>query len=303
MNIYKQLDKVINKNRKIYFPKYDNFLFDLNLTLQRVSKLQAVNVALDHIKNNLAFLKNNFKGYDFDYLLSTMISWKRGKINIFEAKKEIVKFLKYIKTYDDYYSLDVLHSISQACSTLHSKDHFIGLVIYDLSSYIVKNRYSLKQDELKVNLQKIKQEYIDQLKNASYVDDEIAKFLKNKDKVNGHVLSLNKEPFVLIKNHLKTIEMRLYDEKRKKIKIGDNLIFKLNDSQTNERLNIDEFIKVKVIDIRLYDDFEELYENNDLTKLGYRNDEIASYHDMEKYYSIERIEKYGALAIEFEMSK
>lgn len=60
---------------------------------------------------------------------------------------------------------------------------------------------------------------------------------------------------------------------------------------------------MKVIDIRLYDDFKELYENNDLTKLGYRNDEIALYHDMEKYYSIEKIEKYGALAIEFEISE
>ena len=42
-----------------------------------------------------------------------------------------------------------------------------------------------------------------------------------------HELRLNKEPFESIKAKTKTIEMRLYDDKRKKIQVGDIIIFSL----------------------------------------------------------------------------
>ena len=38
-------------------------------------------------------------------------------------------------------------------------------------------------------------------------------------------MKLKNEPFVSIKNGLKTIEMRLFDEKRKQIKVGDTIEF------------------------------------------------------------------------------
>lgn len=40
-------------------------------------------------------------------------------------------------------------------------------------------------------------------------------------------MKLLKEPFDNIKNGTKTIEFRLYDEKRKQIKIGDIMLSKL----------------------------------------------------------------------------
>ena len=39
-------------------------------------------------------------------------------------------------------------------------------------------------------------------------------------------MKLNNVPFETIKNGTKTIELRLYDEKRRKIKIGDTICFK-----------------------------------------------------------------------------
>ena len=36
-------------------------------------------------------------------------------------------------------------------------------------------------------------------------------------------MKLNKSPFERIKNGTKTIEFRLYDEKRKQIKVGDKI--------------------------------------------------------------------------------
>ena len=41
-----------------------------------------------------------------------------------------------------------------------------------------------------------------------------------------HNMKLNDAPFETIKNGKKTIELRLYDEKRRKIKIGDTICFK-----------------------------------------------------------------------------
>ena len=47
-----------------------------------------------------------------------------------------------------------------------------------------------------------------------------------------HTMRLNKEPFEMIKSGMKTIELRLYDEKRKLLRIGDEIEFIL---ATDER--------------------------------------------------------------------
>jgi len=110
-----------------------------------------------------------------------------------------------------------------------------------------------------------------------------------------HEMKLNNEPFNLIKNGSKTIEMRLYDEKRRKIKVDDFIEF------TN-RLN-DEKILVKVIKLYIFEDFSKLYERFDKISLGYKEDEIESPSDMSKYYSEEEIKKYGVIGIEIELIK
>ena len=40
-----------------------------------------------------------------------------------------------------------------------------------------------------------------------------------------HQMQLQPEPFSMIKSGVKTIELRLYDEKRRKIRIGDEILF------------------------------------------------------------------------------
>ena len=40
-----------------------------------------------------------------------------------------------------------------------------------------------------------------------------------------HVMRLHAKPFSMIERGLKTIELRLYDEKRKEIRIGDEIEF------------------------------------------------------------------------------
>ena len=110
-----------------------------------------------------------------------------------------------------------------------------------------------------------------------------------------HNMKLQNNPFEMIKNGTKTIEMRLNDEKRKKLNIGDTIEF--TNIITNETL------ETLIEDIKKYNDFKTLYSNYKKEELGYSKDEIASPVDMEKYYSKEEQEKYGVLAIRIKVLK
>ncbi len=108
-----------------------------------------------------------------------------------------------------------------------------------------------------------------------------------------HEMKLWHDSFVKIKERTKTIEMRLFDEKRSLISIGDNIVF--TDTSNGER------IECQVINLYCYPSFEELYQHHNKVSIGYTEDEIADPKDMLAYYSIEMIERYGAVAIEVQV--
>ena len=103
-------------------------------------------------------------------------------------------------------------------------------------------------------------------------------------------MNLNNRPFKSIKEGTKTIELRLNDEKRSLLKVGDEIEFTNRD--TNEKLSVD------IISLHKYPSFEELYKHFDKVEMGYNKDDIAEPKDMEAYYSKEEQDKYGVLGIE-----
>ena len=105
-----------------------------------------------------------------------------------------------------------------------------------------------------------------------------------------HEMRLHDVPFKKIQAGTKTIEMRLYDEKRQMIQVGDEIEFT---SRTSFEKQL-----TKVIAIHIYSSFEEIYREYDKVSLGYDIDEEASFTDLEKYYSKEEQEKYGVVGIE-----
>lgn len=105
-----------------------------------------------------------------------------------------------------------------------------------------------------------------------------------------HKMDLWHESFEKIKNKTKTIEMRLNDEKRSIIKIGD--IIEFNDTSRGEK------IQCEVVNIFRYTDFETLYQNHNKISIGYSENETANPADMLAYYSEENIKKYGVVGIE-----
>lgn len=105
-----------------------------------------------------------------------------------------------------------------------------------------------------------------------------------------HKMNLYNDSFESIKSGKKTIEMRLFDEKRSIIKPNDYIEF-------NNTINGETLLCV-VINIYKYNNFEELYKNHDKISIGYEEDETASPDDMLMYYSIDNINKYGVVGIE-----
>lgn len=107
-----------------------------------------------------------------------------------------------------------------------------------------------------------------------------------------HAMKLDPSPFEMIKSGQKTIELRLYDEKRRQIKIGDAIVFTNN--ATGETLC------KRVAGLHRFDSFDELYNSLPLLKCGYTAENVDKAHssDMERYYSADQQNKYGVVGIE-----
>ena len=104
-----------------------------------------------------------------------------------------------------------------------------------------------------------------------------------------HNMKLNNEPYNSIKNGTKTVELRLYDEKRRQLQVGDEIEF--TNITTNEKQSVD------IINLYKYNNFKELYNHFNKIEMGYKENEEASPSEMDEYYSKEEQNKYGVLAI------
>lgn len=108
-----------------------------------------------------------------------------------------------------------------------------------------------------------------------------------------HYMKLQEQPFFAIKNGEKTIEMRLFDEKRQLIKVGDYIEFK--------NIVTEEKIIAQVVQLFKFENFEQLYNNFDKQELGYTKNQVASPNDMLKYYPQSETQKYGVLGIKIKV--
>ncbi len=109
-----------------------------------------------------------------------------------------------------------------------------------------------------------------------------------------YFMKLKQKPFQMIQKGIKTIEMRLNDEKRQLLQVGDFIEF--TNIETNEK------IKTQIIQIYSFKNFYDLYFYfEDKTKLGYNENEVALPSDMIQYYKEEDIDKYGVLGIEIKV--
>ena len=96
-----------------------------------------------------------------------------------------------------------------------------------------------------------------------------------------------------MKDGTKRIELRLYDEKRSQIELGDGIEFAKSE---------DDKLKAEVIGLLRYNSFKELFEDFDISMLA--DVSMAKEELLEvlgEFYTPEKQAKYGVLGIRLRM--
>jgi len=106
---------------------------------------------------------------------------------------------------------------------------------------------------------------------------------------------LDEDVFEVIKKGIKNVEVRVNDEKRRRMKIGDEIVFL-------KRPLEQEKIRIKIIDLKTYANFNELVKHYNIERLylnTFTKEEFVKL--LGRFYSEEEQEKFGVVAIEFEV--
>lgn len=110
-----------------------------------------------------------------------------------------------------------------------------------------------------------------------------------------HQMKLQPNPFRKIKSGSKTIELRLNDEKRQQVQVGDFIEFTMLDDTAQK-------LTVRVTALYHFNSFAELYAALPKEKLGYTPNETPDPNHMDAYYSRDKQGKYGVLGIELRLT-
>ena len=108
-----------------------------------------------------------------------------------------------------------------------------------------------------------------------------------------HEMNLQPKYFDYIKDGTKRIELRLYDEKRSQIELGDIIEFSKSE---NDKL------KAEVIGLLRYSSFKDLFEDFDISILAdasMTKDELLGV--LSEFYTPEKQAQYGVVGIRLRM--
>jgi len=111
-----------------------------------------------------------------------------------------------------------------------------------------------------------------------------------------YAMSLLEAPFELIKSGKKTVEIRLFDEKRQKLKVGDVIEF-------SKLPALSEKMSVEVIALLRYKTFKSMIEDLGMECFGYSSGYSQDYF-LDKIYSIyskEQEQGYSVLGIRIKL--
>lgn len=106
-----------------------------------------------------------------------------------------------------------------------------------------------------------------------------------------HNMLLNEEPFTQIQEGIKRYELRLYDEKRSQLKVGDMVEFRKRTQET-------ERILTRITTLLRLPTFQDVPKHIAGWPKGTEGNKVQE--DMRKYYSKEDEAHYGVLVIRVE---
>ena len=108
-----------------------------------------------------------------------------------------------------------------------------------------------------------------------------------------HRMKLSEAPFKKIASGAKVIESRLYDDKRKIISLGDEIIF-------NENENPDNSVTTKVTGLLRYSTFKELFADHDPALFGEESREFLL-DQISQFYPEDQQQQHGVIGIRLEL--
>ena len=106
-------------------------------------------------------------------------------------------------------------------------------------------------------------------------------------------MKLKRTPFTMIQDGQKTVECRLYDEKRQKINLGDHIVFSRLDDPS-------ETLEAGVIGLLRYGTFADMFRANEPKRFG-GEDEASLTESLLQYYDLESQKENGVLGIELRL--
>ena len=108
-------------------------------------------------------------------------------------------------------------------------------------------------------------------------------------------MKLKEQYFNCIKDGSKKYEIRLNDEKRQLIKVGDFIEFQ-------KEPELEESFDAKVVGLLRYNSFEDMFKDFDISVLSDKSmtkEELINV--LEQFYTKEKQEQYGVLGIRIEL--
>lgn len=179
--MYEDVELKIKRKNKILFTRESKCLKQL-LELIRMQKHKTL------VLWAFCCVEELIKIYDFKYpndfrptiAYETCKKWASGEIKMREAKICILECHSIAKELDDEYYIAICHAIGQGLSTVHVETHAIGLVMYELTSIVLKNRdnyYEKVNDKINwyIKILKYFEENVDNTQNkwASFLEKDI----------------------------------------------------------------------------------------------------------------------------------
>lgn len=110
-----------------------------------------------------------------------------------------------------------------------------------------------------------------------------------------HEMKLTEAPFKRMQKGQKTLELRLYDEKRRQIKLGDEIVFKLVPDLKEE-------VTATVTGLLVYTKFSDMLDDLPPAILGFKEEDRGYLRtSMYEIYTPQEEEEFGALGIRLKL--
>ena len=109
------------------------------------------------------------------------------------------------------------------------------------------------------------------------------------------IVHLDSDIFDIVDSGTKDVEIRLNDEKRRQLHVGDTLVFLRRPDDIDS-------IKATITNLVYLNSFEDVFNKYEMKRVYLENTSKEDYINlMKRFYSDEEVSKYGVVGIEFKL--